>query len=58
MNKQWCGNDERHPVVSEPRGSNPLDVAVRGLKGQSRERLSQHDREEYCAQSSGDTHPV
>jgi hypothetical protein len=56
--QQRCSDDERHPVVSEPGGSNPLNVAVRGLKGQSRERLNQHDREQYSAQPSGHTHPV
>jgi hypothetical protein len=44
--QQRCRDDERHPVVSEPGGSNPFDVAVGRPKGQSHERLSQHDREQ------------
>ena len=52
--QQWYGNEERDPIVSEPGGPDPIDVAVRGLKDQSHDSLHRHHGQKNCGQTSGE----
>ena len=49
---------KRDPIVSEPGGPDPIDVAVRGLKDQSHDSLHRHHGQKGCGQTSGEPYWV